>query len=51
MLIIKIVSIFAPVFKVEIAEHYEQSLPELEEAVASCETKVKNHLMKMGFVI
>ena len=35
---------------VEIAERYEQTLPELEAAVADYETKVKNHLNKMGFV-
>ena len=34
---------------VEIAERYEQTLPELEAAVTSCETKVKQHLKDMGF--
>ncbi|MCL2247239.1 MAG: SAM-dependent methyltransferase, partial [Lentimicrobiaceae bacterium] len=34
---------------VEIAERYEQTLPELEAAVSSYETKVKNHLKEMGF--
>jgi type I restriction enzyme M protein len=35
---------------VEIAERYEQTLPELETAVADYETKVKSHLKEMGFV-
>jgi type I restriction enzyme M protein len=36
---------------VEIAERYENTLPELEAAVSDYETKVKNHLKKMGFEI
>jgi len=36
---------------VEIAERYENTLPELEKTVADYETKVKNHLKKMGFTI
>ena len=35
---------------VEIAERYEQTLPNLESAVASYEKKVKKHLKEMGFV-
>jgi len=35
---------------VEIAERYEQTLPELESAAVSDETKVKKHLKDMGFV-
>jgi type I restriction enzyme M protein len=35
---------------VEIAERYENTLPELETTVTDYETKVKNHLKKMGFV-
>jgi len=34
---------------VEIAERYEQPLPELEKTVAEYEKKVKQHLVKMGF--
>jgi len=36
---------------VEIAERYENTLPELETAVTDYEKKVKNHLKKMGFKI
>ena len=35
---------------VELAERYENTLPELEQAVAEYEAKVKAHLERMGFV-
>ena len=35
----------------ELAERYENTLPELEATVADYETKVKNHLKEMGFEV
>ncbi len=35
---------------VELAERYENTLPELEQAVADYEAKVRDHLERMGFV-
>ena len=34
----------------ELAERYEQTLPEIEAEVAELESKVKSHLERMGFV-
>lgn len=34
----------------ELAERYEQTMPELENEVADLESKVKSHLKRMGFV-
>lgn len=34
----------------ELAERYDQTLPELEKETALLENKVKSHLQKMGFV-
>jgi type I restriction enzyme M protein len=35
----------------ELADRYENTLPDLEATVADYETKVKNHLKEMGFEV